>query len=223
MNSGLISGPVQAAKNGRWRKWELTVDPIINGFDSTTAAIYSNPPAKSQIVPIPSYVKVARVSATSGAGYASGAACKNVLMSLTNGRKIHVYMYEGGSVFFGTLLSGKETANGAAIANLDVAVYLITSLYPGFIVYNRGVAAMNISGSGTPTLRPFLGGSLVTGFYNTTGPNPLDPQIRGDSGNNPSMLFGGQLSGVPGATNFSTLNPNTGQSSASYICVEWME
>jgi hypothetical protein len=144
-------------------------------------------------------------------------------MSLTNGTKLAVYMSEGGSVFFGTLLSSKETANGAAVANLDVAVYLVATTFPGFLVYNRGVQVMNVSGNGTPSLRPFLGGSLVTGMYNTTAPNPLNPQIRGASGNNPSMLFGGPLSGVPGAGNPSTFNSYTGQSSASYICVEWME
>ena len=223
MNSGLISGPVQAAKNGRWRKWELTVQPHIYGMDdSFTINVNSSPPTKVRVVPIPSYVRVVRVTATAGGVFYSGSACKNVLMAVTHGRRFVVQLAEGGAVWFGTLRKEQELAQTFAAVNLDISVLLLSS---SFAVYRRGDQMIQLSGGGTPALIPFLGGALVTGYNSAPAntPNPLDPQARSPSSGNVSLLFSGPIGGVPGARNSATVSPITGQSGPSYICVEWME
>jgi hypothetical protein len=163
-----------------------------------------------------------------------GAVCKNVLFSVGNGIKLIAGLDDSGQVLVGTLLNASERDTDLAVADLDVAVLLGGYNESRFIAYSRGVAMINIATTSVPTLRPFLGGSLMTGYGNATPAgtsNPISPQIRAVSSSNvnPSMLFGGPLGrgssflgSVPGARQQSTPNPN-GMVSPSYICVEWME
>jgi len=240
MNSGLISGPVQAARNGRWRKWEMTLDPHVIVDTLAEGRLYSIPYPKVAIVPIPSYVRVARVTATSG-GFSlntgnayGGAVCKNVLFSVGNGQKLIVALDQVGGVLVGALLNAAEREANTGPAQLETAVFLRAAANSQFIAYQRGVAIMNVTTTSVPTLRPFLGGSLMTGYGNATTAgtsNPISPQIRAtsSSGRNPSMLFGGPLGrgnyfqgGVPGSVTNETSNANS-ICTPSYICVEWME
>jgi hypothetical protein len=238
MNSGLISGPVQAAKNGRWRKWELTnsvrsVD-LVGAVTSTSESI-------SRIVPIPSYVTAVRVSATGPGAYlnasnsSSGAACKNVIFSILGGRRFLVAMDEFG-IWFGVLLHAQETSVSAAASQFDVGVRLSSTTGTSVVnIYKRGAAISGVTGTADPLVRSMFGGTFVTGFTHgaTTGAaNPLNPQVRAlnSSGQQPSMLFGGPLADIsgnvstalPGAA-YAGFDPNTYQCSPAYICVEWME
>jgi hypothetical protein len=218
----------------------MTLDPHVIVDTLAEGRLYSIPYPKVAIVPIPSYVRVARVTATSGGYFLSsgnaygGAVCKNVLFSVGNGQKLIVALDQQGAVFFGTLKNADEREASLNPAQLDIAVFLRAASNSQFIAYRRGVAMMSINTTSVPTLRPFLGGSLMTGYGNATTAgtsNPISPQIRAtsSSGRNPSMLFGGPLGrgnyftgGVPGSTQAETANANS-VSTPSYICVEWME
>jgi hypothetical protein len=153
---------------------------------------------------------------------------------MTSGRRFLVSLDENG-IWFGVLLNAQETANQVGQNQFDVGVRLSgAGGQSSLTAYRRGAVLVNISSTTVPVLRPFFGGSLVTGFTAVTAintPNPLDPQIRAISsiGQQPSMLFGGPLpSGgqaptpLPGAA-FSVSDPFTGQCSTAYIRVEWME
>ncbi len=239
MNSGLISGPVQAAKNGRWRKWELT-----NSVRSVelVGVVTSTPESISRIVPIPSYVTAVRVSATAPGLYSnasvatSGPACKNVILPILGGRQFLVSMDELG-IWFGVLLHAQETSVSAAASQFDVGVRLV-SIAGGtnqVLIYKRGAAISSVTGTAAPLVRSMFGGTFVTGFTASTTAgtaNLLNPQIRSlnSSGQQPSMLFGGPLADIsgnvptalPGAA-YAGFNPDTYQCSPAYICVEWME
>jgi hypothetical protein len=239
MNSGLINGPVQAQKNGRWRRWESTLpgtpfDPS-TGIASTTTV-----QSISTIVPVPSFVSVVRVSAVAGsfngaAGNAgTGGACKDILLTVGRGKRLSVAQSYDGGVRIGVLTpAGELAANTAFFTIYDISV----QLFPGVITQRGGAAtARFVNGAtiatapeatGLPNAVPFLGGTLVSGFGASVAASPVNPQIRFTNVNSmPSHLFGGPLTvdgsaTVPGAFTFLPFATNATQ--PSYVLVEWME
>jgi hypothetical protein len=238
MNSGLINGPVQSQKNGRWRRWECAWP----GSNDTATA--EQPGGFSRIVPVPSFVSAVRVSAVaSSIGDATtssggGGACKNVLLSVANGRRIHTAVRSfNGTLIVGVLRAATENVSTAGVGNYDWGIELTS----GFgnprtggsaRVYRRGVQVLEAAGStGLPNLLPFNGGSLVSGFASTSGHNPLDPQSFYNTSNTDaiSLLFGGpQIAGsanqpANGLPGHGLQIGATDYLAPAYILVEWVE
>ena len=243
MNSGLINGPVQAQKNGRWRRWESTLPST--PFDPFTGVPSTELASISTIVPVPSFVSVVRVSAvagtfaTGGNSSGSGAACKNILLTVGRGKRLSVVQTYDGAVRIGVLTPAGELAATANVFTIyDISVSLEPGVYSGGAQSGGAATARFVNGNTiataaatttVPNAVPFLGGTLVSGFAASTAASPVNPQIRSSSAVSasylPSHLFGGPLTAdnatVPGAFTYFGVPTNVAQ--PSYVLVEWME
>jgi hypothetical protein len=240
VNSGLINGPVQAQKNGRWRRWESTLPST--PFDPSTGLPSTALPSISTIVPVPSFVSVVRVSAvagtfaTGGNSSGSGAACKNILLTVSRGKRLSVAQSYDGGVRIGVLTPAGELATAIASTIYDISVHLEPGVTSGGAQAGGAATARYVNGNAiatagstttVPNAVPFLGGTLVSGFGGSTAASPVNPQIRQSNSGlyAPSHLFGGPLvidnAAVPGA--FYVFSVATNVAQPSYVLVEWME
>jgi hypothetical protein len=189
-------------------------------------------------------VSVVRVSAvagtfaTGGNSSGSGAACKNILLTVGRGKRLSVGQSYDGGVWIGVLTPAGELATAIASTIYDISVQLNPGVYDAGAFSPRGGAATARFTNGAtiataaatttvPNAVPFLGGTLVSGFGASTAASPVNPQIRqsSSSSNAPSHLFGGPLAidnaAVPGAFYYLSFATNVAQ--PSYVLVEWME
>ena len=237
MNSGLINGPVQAQKNGRWQRWEARTPGSLAWYTT---------PEEGQgfvaIVPIPPFVQTVRVTATAGSvnGTTSpggaGGACKNVLFSMRGARKFLVGLGSMGDVYLGTLLMVSEDDISINTSTFEWGIRLAAGT-PGSPrsgglaeVYRRGTLVLSTAGLGDVVQAlPFSSGVICHGFGGGSNQsNPLDSQmLYNASGATPSVLFYGPLA-VSGSNTAAVL-PGAGTYTESaavspaYVLVEWME
>jgi hypothetical protein len=180
---------------------------------------------------------VAGVAASNTNNSGSGAACKNILLTVGRGKRLSVTQNYDGGVVIGVLTPAGELAASTAFFTIwNIAVQLNPGTYTtpqqggSAVVYfvNGATIATAAATTTVPNAVPFLGGTLVSGFGGSSAVSPVNPQIRASSAliERPSHLFGGPLAAalgapVPGAYQFSSFSPLTIQ--PSYVLVEWME